>query len=87
VKKFVKDSDANIVKNGGKQPPNPPPPPTVSTKPPARPSGDEVGLRHAYVQLGERWPIHRSRMLHVAEREDGTGLDVWWLGYGHEGES
>jgi hypothetical protein len=44
----------------------PPPPPPV--------------LHHAYVQEGEPWPVpDDGYLVHRAGRDEGTGLDVWWM--------
>ena len=44
-------------------------------------------LHHAYVQEGEPLPeaIESWEWIrHVASREDGTGLDIWWFMYPDE---
>ena len=44
-------------------------------------SGKPV-LRHAYIEEGEPMPAEVeawSWVRHVANREDGTGLDIWWF--------
>ena len=37
-------------------------------------------LKHDYVREGDPWPIeHAAEIVHVAERKNEIGLDVWWL--------
>lgn len=35
-------------------------------------------LKHAYIREGEEPPVHPTFVAHIAGREDGTGLDIWW---------
>jgi hypothetical protein len=50
-------------------------------------------VKHAYLKEGADWPQHEVhptafpedtvmedvKAIHVAEREDGTDIDIWWL--------
>ena len=44
---------------------------------------EAMQLQHVYLKVGERYPwrsvfTDQERVFHVAGRDDGTGLDVWW---------
>lgn len=42
-------------------------------------------LAHEFVQVGDEWPFVRSLppsdpyIVHIAGRDEGTGIDVWYL--------
>lgn len=36
-------------------------------------------LRHTYVREGKPYPDEiETRIVHIASRDDDTGLDIWW---------
>lgn len=57
--------------------------------------GVKYKLHHAYIREDALWPTgiprqvgadsYGCKLVHMAGRDDGTGLDIWWTTVTHEG--